>query len=69
MSKGSTTDVASMGDYRHLHRVVLAFILQTFQQMSGINLVTQYLALMFIQQFSGVNAAIFYTSQIFIVST
>lgn len=51
MSKGNTSDVASMGDYRHLHRVVLAFILQCFQQMSGINLVTQYLALMFVQQF------------------
>lgn len=52
MSKGSSTDVTSMGDYRHLHRVVLAFMLQVFQQMSGINLVTQYLALMFVRQFA-----------------
>ncbi|KAK4544568.1 hypothetical protein LTR36_004140 [Oleoguttula mirabilis] len=51
MAKGGTNDVFSMGDYRHLHRVVLAYVLQIFQQMSGINLVTQYLALMFIQQF------------------
>ncbi|KAI7221062.1 sugar porter family MFS transporter [Hortaea werneckii] len=51
MAKGSTGDVFSMTDYRHLHRVVLAFVAQVIQQMSGINLVTQYLALMFIQQF------------------
>ena len=51
MAKGGTNDIFSMGDYRHLHRVVLAYVLQIFQQMSGINLVTQYLALMFIQQF------------------
>ncbi|EMC96685.1 hypothetical protein BAUCODRAFT_486044 [Baudoinia panamericana UAMH 10762] len=52
MAKGGTRDVFSMGDYRHLHRVILAFVLQIFQQMSGINLVTQYFALMFIQQFA-----------------
>ncbi|KAK5121663.1 hypothetical protein LTR85_004835 [Meristemomyces frigidus] len=51
MAKGGTNDVFSMGDYRHLHRVILAYVLQIFQQMSGINLVTQYFALMFIQQF------------------
>lgn len=52
MSKGSTLDLFSMGDYRHLHRVCLAFFLQVMQQMSGINLVTQYFALMFLQQFA-----------------
>lgn len=51
MSKGSFRDVFTMGDYRHLHRTILAFGLQVFQQMSGINLVTQYFALMLIQQF------------------
>lgn len=51
MSKGGTNDLFSMGDYRHFHRVILAFVLQIFQQMSGINLVTQYFALMFVQQF------------------
>ena len=52
MAKGGTNDVFSMGDYRHLHRVVLAYGLQLMQQMSGINLVTQYFALMFVQQFA-----------------
>jgi sugar porter (SP) family MFS transporter len=45
MSKGSFGSAFSMGDYRHIHRTVL----QMFQQMTGINLVTQFLALMFIQ--------------------
>lgn len=49
MAKGATGDVFSMGDYRHLHRVILAYVAQVMQQMSGINLVTQYLALMLIQ--------------------
>ena len=49
MAKGAAADVFTMGDYRHLHRLVLAYLAQIIQQMSGINLVTQYLALMFIQ--------------------
>lgn len=52
MAQGGTADVFAMGDYRHLHRVVLAFVLQVFQQMTGINLITQYLAIMFINQFA-----------------
>ncbi|KAK4554114.1 hypothetical protein LTR86_008955 [Recurvomyces mirabilis] len=52
MSKGGNHDVFSMGDYRHFHRVALAFVLQVFQQMSGINLITQYLAIIFIQMFA-----------------
>ncbi|KAK5109648.1 hypothetical protein LTR62_006885 [Meristemomyces frigidus] len=52
MSKGGNHDVFSMGDYRHFHRVALAFILQIFQQMSGINLIMQYLAIIFIQMFA-----------------
>jgi sugar porter (SP) family MFS transporter len=49
MSKGSFGSAFSMGDYRHVHRTCLAVVLQIFQQMTGINLVTQFLALMFIQ--------------------
>lgn len=51
MAKGSFGGVLSQGDYRHLHRTVLAYVLQIFQQLSGINLVTQYLALIFFRQF------------------
>ncbi|KAL1583804.1 hypothetical protein WHR41_07149 [Cladosporium halotolerans] len=49
MSKGSFESAFSMGDYRHVHRTLLAVTLQIFQQSTGINLVTQFLALMFIQ--------------------
>jgi len=49
MSKGSFGSAFSMGDYRHVHRTILAVLLQVFQQMTGINLVTQFLALMFVQ--------------------
>jgi len=49
MSKGSFGSAFSMGDYRHVHRTCLAVLLQVFQQMTGINLVTQFLALMFVQ--------------------
>lgn len=49
MSKGSFGSAFSMGDYRHIHRTSLAVVLQVFQQMTGINLVTQFLALMFVQ--------------------
>jgi len=51
MSKGSFGSAFSMGDYRHVHRTCLAVMLQVFQQMTGINLVTQFLALLFIQQY------------------
>ena len=33
-----------MGPDRHLHRVVLGYINQVFQQASGINLITYYAA-------------------------
>lgn len=49
MSKGTFGSAFTMGDYRHIHRTTLAFVLQIFQQMTGINLVTQFLALMFVQ--------------------
>ncbi|ORY08357.1 and other transporter-domain-containing protein [Clohesyomyces aquaticus] len=51
MSKGSTSSLRSNdGDKRNLHRTVLAYLVQVFQQMSGINLALQYLALMFLTQ-------------------
>ena len=49
MSKGSFGSAFTMGDYRHVHRTCLAVLLQVFQQMTGINLITQFLALMFVQ--------------------
>ncbi|KAF2020279.1 hypothetical protein BU24DRAFT_490061 [Aaosphaeria arxii CBS 175.79] len=50
MSQGSTSSMRSNKDKRNLHRTVLAYCVQIFQQMSGINLVLQYLALMFYKQ-------------------
>lgn len=43
MSKGSFTDLFTMGPDRHFHRVVLAYVNQMFQQISGINLITYYI--------------------------
>ena len=40
MSKGSFKDLFTMGEGRHFHRVVLAYVNQMFQQISGINLIT-----------------------------
>lgn len=39
-SKGSFRDLFTMGEDRHLHRTVLAYVNQMFQQVSGINLIT-----------------------------
>lgn len=47
MASGSFSDLFVMGEYRTLHRTILAFVLQIFQQFCGINLFIQYLALMF----------------------
>ncbi|KAI9716502.1 MAG: hypothetical protein M1828_007662 [Chrysothrix sp. TS-e1954] len=44
MSKGSFRDLFTMTEDRHLHRVVLAYVNQMFQQISGINLITYYAA-------------------------
>ena len=33
-------DLFTMGPDRHLHRVILAYVNQMFQQISGINLIT-----------------------------
>ena len=43
MSKGSFRDLFTMTEDRHLHRVVLAYVNQMFQQISGINLITYYI--------------------------
>ena len=43
MSKGSFKDLFTMGPERHFHRVVLAYVNQVFQQISGINLITYYI--------------------------
>lgn len=42
MSKGSFRDLFKMGELRNFHRVVLAYVNQMFQQISGINLITYY---------------------------
>lgn len=43
MEKGSFRDLFTMGEDRHFHRVVLAYVNQVFQQISGINLITYYI--------------------------
>lgn len=40
MSKGSYRSLFEMSDYREFHRVVLAYVNQMYQQISGINLIT-----------------------------
>lgn len=42
MSKGSYRSLFEMTEYREFHRVVLAYVNQVFQQISGINLITYY---------------------------
>lgn len=44
MQQGSFRDLFTMGEDRHFHRVVLAYVNQMFQQISGINLITYYAA-------------------------
>ncbi|KAK4984746.1 hypothetical protein LTR50_006425 [Elasticomyces elasticus] len=50
MSAGSAGLLFKQTEFRYLHRTLLAYIVQIFQQMSGINFVTQYMALMFVTQ-------------------
>lgn len=50
MAAGGFETLFTMCEYRYLHRTLLVFFLQLFQQFCGINLVTQYLGLMFQQQ-------------------
>ena len=44
MQQGSFRDLFTMDENRHFHRVVLAYVNQVFQQISGINLITYYAA-------------------------
>lgn len=50
MARGGFSSLLSMNEYRYLHRSILAFMLQVMQQWTGINLFTQYLALIFATQ-------------------
>lgn len=50
MSQGTTSSLRSNNERRNLHRVILAYFVQAFQQLSGINLALQYLALMFLKE-------------------
>lgn len=43
MAKGSFRDMFTMTEDRHLHRTMLAYVNQMFQQISGINLITYYI--------------------------
>lgn len=43
MAKGSFRDMFTMGEDRHFHRTMLAYVNQMFQQISGINLITYYI--------------------------
>ncbi|MCJ1259265.1 hypothetical protein MMC24_007101 [Lignoscripta atroalba] len=44
MAQGSFRDLFSRDENRHLHRTILAYVNQVFQQISGINLITYYAA-------------------------
>lgn len=50
MSSGGFRSIFTNGEARHFHRTVLAFAIQAFQQISGINLVIQYIALILLEQ-------------------
>lgn len=49
MQAVSMRDLVSMDENRHLHRTILAFVVQCFQQISGINLITYYAATIYEQ--------------------
>jgi hypothetical protein len=48
MAQGTTSKLFSNKDRRGFHRVALAFLVQVFQQGTGINLVLQYLSWIFL---------------------
>ena len=54
MSRGGFRDLFTMGEDRHLHRTILAYVNQVFQQISGINLITYYAETIY-QQEIGLN--------------
>ncbi|KAI0470576.1 general substrate transporter [Xylariaceae sp. FL0804] len=47
MSKGGFKDCLKMNRSRNLHRTILAYVNQMFQQISGINIITYYAATIF----------------------
>lgn len=47
MSKGKFSDLFTMDRDRNLHRMVLGHVNQVFQQISGINLITYYAAVIY----------------------
>ncbi|KAK9802259.1 putative General substrate transporter [Seiridium cardinale] len=47
MSKGSFADCFKRNQNRNLHRTILAYVNQMFQQISGINIITYYAATIF----------------------
>ncbi|KAI7916095.1 sugar transporter STL1 [Pyricularia oryzae] len=47
MSKGSFRDLFATNENRNLHRTFLAYLNQVFQQISGINLITYYAAVIY----------------------
>ncbi|KAH8812863.1 sugar transporter family protein [Xylogone sp. PMI_703] len=49
-SKYTFRDLFTMGPDRHFHRVLLGYVNQVFQQISGINLITYYAATIYEQQ-------------------
>ena len=50
MSSASFSDLFTRDENRHLHRTILAYVNQVFQQISGINLITYYAATIYQQQ-------------------
>lgn len=50
MQQGGFRDLFTMGEDRHFHRVVLAYVNQVFQQIGGINLITYYAATIYQNQ-------------------
>ncbi|KAF3019612.1 hypothetical protein E8E15_007702 [Penicillium rubens] len=50
MATGSFRDMFTMGEDRHFHRTMLAYVNQMFQQISGINLITYYIPTLLEQQ-------------------
>ncbi|KAL9083330.1 MAG: hypothetical protein Q9159_005837 [Coniocarpon cinnabarinum] len=51
ISSGGFSDIFTQGATRHFHRTLLACLIQGFQQISGINLITQYVAYILFTQF------------------
>ncbi len=55
MKEHGWADLFTMGPERNFHRVVLGYVNQVFQQISGINLITYYAATIY-QQYIGLGA-------------